>query len=112
MLAAAIRLYLDENLSPRIAKQLRQRGIDIVTTQELGQRGDSDINHLERATNMKRVLVTSDTDFLRLASEGIRHSGIVFGIQEDHTIGDWVKSLELICLVYSAEDMNNHVEYL
>ena len=30
-MAAAIRLYLDENLSPRIADQLRRRGVDVVT---------------------------------------------------------------------------------
>jgi hypothetical protein len=111
-LAAAISLYLDENLSPRIAKQLRQRGIAVVTTQEIGKRGDSDKSHLARATEMGCVLVTSDTDFLRMAAEGADHTGIVFGIQEDNTIGDWVKGLELICFVYTAEAMINHVEYL
>jgi hypothetical protein len=103
---------LDENLSPRIAEQLHRRGIDMVTVQELGLRGDTDENHLVRATQLERVLVTSDTDFLRMASAGIEHAGIVFGVQEDHNIGDWVTKLELICFVYTPEDMVNHVEYL
>ena len=62
-MAAGIRLYLDENLSPRIAEQLRRRGVDIVTVYDLGVAGDTDESHLERATGLNRVLVTADTDF-------------------------------------------------
>jgi hypothetical protein len=112
VLAAAISLYLDENLTPKIAAQLRQKGIDVVTVHDLGLTGDTDVNHLVRATEMGRVLVTADTDFLRLAAGGMEHAGIVFGVQEDNTIGDWVKALELICFVYTADDIKNHVEYL
>jgi len=71
-----------------IAEQLALKGIDVLTVRDLGQLGDSDINHLRRATEMECVLCTHDTDFLRLASEGIEHTGIVFGIQDSDTIGD------------------------
>lgn len=101
---ATISLYLDENLSPRITNQLKLRGIDAVSVRDLGTLGDPDNTHLERATQQDRVLVTSDVDFLILASEGIEHSGIIFGAQEDHTIGDWVKKLELVCFVLSKDD--------
>jgi uncharacterized protein with PIN domain len=111
-LAVAIQLYLDENLTPKIARQLRLRGIDAVSVADLGHLGDDDYDHLVRATRLNRVLVTTDVDFLRLAAEGISHAGIIFGIQQEHTIGDWVKALELICFVYTAEDLQNHVEYL
>lgn len=111
-MAVAISLYLDENLSPRIAEQLRLRGIDAVSVRDLGMSGDTDINHLTRATRMERVLVTSDTDFLQIAAEGIEHAGIIFGIQADNNYGDWVKALELICLVMTSVEMKNHVEYL
>lgn len=109
---AAIRLYLDENLSPKISDQLKLRGIDAVSVRDLGTLGDSDANHLERATRLGRVLVTTDVDFLRFAAERIHHSGIVFGIQSNHSMGDWVKKLELICFVYSSTDFENHIEYL
>jgi predicted nuclease of predicted toxin-antitoxin system len=111
-LEAAISLYLDENLSPRIAEQLKLRGVDAVSVRDLELLGDGDNNHLQRATQMGRVLVTMDTDFLRIAAEGGEHAGIVFGAQEDHSLGDWVKLLELLCFVYTAEEMKNHVEYL
>jgi hypothetical protein len=111
-LEAAISLYLDENLSPKIAAQLRRRGIQVVTAHELGTLGDTDENHLKRALEMGCVFCTHDIDYLIMVSEGIQHAGIVFGIQEKHSIGDWVKGLELICSVYSPDDMKNHVEYL
>ena len=109
---AAIRLYLDENLSPKIADQLKLRGIDAVSVRDLETLGESDESHLARATRLGRVLVTSDVDFLRFAAEGINHTGIVFGVQSEHTIGDWVRKLELVCFVYSPAELENHVEYL
>lgn len=111
-MAAAIRLYLDENLSPRIAEQLRRRGVDVVTVHDLSVAGDTDENHLERAVRLQRVLVTHDTDFLVLAAAGTEHTGIIFGIQERLGIGDWVKALDLLCAVYTPEDMANHIEYI
>lgn len=95
-----------------IAEQLALKGIDVVTVRDIGHLGDSDINHLQRATEMERVLCTHDADFLRLASEGVEHAGLVFGIQDSDTIGDWVRGLELIHAILAPEDMKNHVEYL
>lgn len=111
-MGAAIRLYLDENLSPAIAEQLRLRGIDAISVRDLNLLSDSDENHLRRAVAMERVLVTADADLLVMASEGVEHTGIVYGKQNRHSIGDWVTKLELICAVYDADDMKNHVEYL
>ncbi|MBL8133963.1 MAG: DUF5615 family PIN-like protein [Anaerolineae bacterium] len=111
-MAAAIRLYLDENLTPVIADQLRLRGIDVVTVRDLSALGDSDANHLRRAVELGRVLITADADLLVIASEGVEHLGIIYGKQNRHSIGDWVTRLELICAVYTAGDMVNHVEYL
>lgn len=111
-MAAAIRLYLDENVPIVIADQMRRKGIEVFTVRDLGLRGDTDINHLRRATEMGCVLCTHDDDYLKLAAEGEEHAGIVFGRQVVHTIGDWVRGLELICAVYTAEDMRNHIEYL
>ncbi len=107
-----IRFYLDENVSPLVANQLRRKGIEVLTPQELGTLGDSDINHLNRATRLNCVLCTYDIDYLRLASQGNEHTGIVFGQMHQHGIGDWVNMLELIHAVYSADEMTNHIEYL
>ena len=112
MLATPIRFYLDENMQVAIADQLKRRGIDVVTVRDLNLLGDTDINHLKRAAQMGRVLCTYDADYVELAMSGISHSGIVFGQHHQHTIGDWVKFLELLSGVYSVEEMQNLVEYL
>ena len=112
MAASTLRFYLDENLPVEIARQLRLRGIDAITVRDLRRLGDSDQNHLVRATAMGMVLCTCDTDYLALAAEGQQHGGIVLGQQEVHHIGAWVRHLELIHAVYTSEDVRNHIEYL
>lgn len=112
MAVAHLRFYLDENLSIEIARQLRTRGIDVVTVRDLGLLGDSDENHLQRASHMGYVLCTYDTDYIQLATSGIEHTGIVIGQPELHYIGEWVKWLALMHAVYAPEEMYNRVEYL
>lgn len=70
------------------------------------------MNHLARATRLGYILCTHDAGYVDLAAAGTAHSGIVFGQQHKHTIGDWVKFLELVHGVYEADEMHNLVEYL
>jgi len=58
-----------------------------------------------------RVVFTQDIDFLRLASAGARHAGIVYA-RPHARIGDVVRGLMLIYQVLEADDMLDHVEYL
>lgn len=111
-MAASPRFFLNENVPVAIAGQLRRRGIEAVTVLDLGLLGETDVNHLKRAAEMGYVLCTYDTDYLELASQGMEHAGIVFAQAEKHWIGEWVKGLELIYTIYTAEEMRNRVEYL
>ena len=111
-MAAPLRFYLDENVPLAIAVQLRRRGIEAVTVRDLHLLDDSDINHLQRATAMGTVLCTHDVDYLELATQGIDHAGIVFGQQHRHGVGDWGRFLELLCVVYEADEMRNRIEYV
>jgi len=83
-----------------------------VTVQDLGLEGAEDINHLQRATEMGRVLCTFDADFIVLAQSGIEHAGIIIGHGTKHHIGEWVKGLALIHTFYSAEELINRLEFL
>lgn len=107
-----IRLYLDENVQVTVAEQLKRRQIEIVTVRDLGALGDADKTHLERATEMGYVLCTYDQDFLRLASTGAEHTGIVFGKRQQHFIGDWVRGLTKLHAQKTPEQMKNRIEYL
>ena len=111
-MATKVRFYLDENVQVAIAEQLKRRGIEVVTVRDLELLGDEDINHLERATELGCVLCTHDADYVDLAASGVEHTGIILGQQHKHTIGDWVRFLELVHGVYDAEEMHNLVEYL
>ena len=109
---ATVHFYLDENVQIVVADQLRRHSIEVVTVRELGLLGDDDATHLQRATQMGRVLCTYDTDYYELAISGVQHAGIVIGQGDIHKIGDWVKGLGLVHAVYSAEEMRNRIEFL
>jgi len=104
-------LYVDENINPEVANQLRSRGIDAISVRDLGLLGDSDANHLQRASDMGRVLITQDRDFLVMASRNQSHAGIIFGTQQ-YAIGGWVRELELLCAILTAEDMRDCIEFV
>lgn len=111
-MAEQLRFYLDENLPVEIARQLRLRGIDVVTARDLGLLGGGDVEHLSRARAMGYVLCTHDADFLDLAASGVEHHGIVFGQQDIHYIGDWINWLALMHAIYTPDEMTNRIEFL
>lgn len=111
-MAELLRFYLDENLPVEIARQLRLRGIDVVTARDLELLGVGDAQHLARAQVMGCVFCTHDADFLELAASGVEHHGIVFGQQDIHYIGDWVNWLALMHAIYTADEMVNRIEFL
>lgn len=76
--------YLDENLSPRIAEMLRDRGLDAVSAHEVpGNTQLDDRSQLLYAAGARRAIVTCDVeDFAELTGEFLatnrEHAGIVF----------------------------------
>jgi hypothetical protein len=106
-----VRYYTDEHVPRAVIRGLRQRGVDVLSVPEAGMLEASDAEHLALARDQGRVIFTQDDDFLRLATEGFEHAGIVYAPQ--HTpIGTIVHGLMLIFRVLGAEEMEGHVEYL
>lgn len=67
------RFHFDQNVSSRIADDLRGRGHDVMTAWELGLMGADDDVHLTAAAADRRILVTHNgDDFLLLHKAWIR----------------------------------------
>jgi predicted nuclease of predicted toxin-antitoxin system len=63
-----IKLYLDEDVNPLLAKDLRQRGYDALATSEAGNVGLSERDQFEFARGQGRAFPTHNRDdFLQIA---------------------------------------------
>jgi predicted nuclease of predicted toxin-antitoxin system len=69
---------MDENLSPRVAVDLRGEGHDVIHLRERGRLGIADPDVIALAFDEDRVLVTANVgDFRKLAACREIHAGIV-----------------------------------
>src|SRR4051812_755029 len=107
-----VRFHLDEHVNPVVAVGLRRRGIDVTTTRDAGLAGASDDEQLAYASRDGRVTFTQDDDFLRLASAGVPHAGVVYNKQGTKTIGQIIEFLVLLFTCMSEAEMRDHVEFL
>jgi predicted nuclease of predicted toxin-antitoxin system len=114
----ACQFHLDEDTeSHALMRALRDRGVDLTTTSELGLGEASDEQQLEAAALAGRVLVTYNAaDFCRLHGEYLRtgrhHAGIVIAAQQQHSAGDMMRRLLRLRSALDAEAMRDRLEFL
>ena len=111
-MADAIGFYFDEHVPLAIARGLRRRGIDCLTTQEAGNLGLGDPDQLDFATSTNRMMVTFDVDYLVLHSGGATHTGIAWALEKKYSIGQLISKLSALHILHTTDDMLNHLEYL
>lgn len=110
-----IKLYLDEDVDISLAQALKQKGIDVLTTQESGNKRLSDSAQLEFAINNQRAIFTHNKrDFLLLHKsyllEGKNHYGII--LSDQRTVGETLRGLSRLIFSLTAEEMKNRREFL
>ena len=110
-----VKLYLDHDISYRIAEQLRIRGYDAIGAWEVGNAELSDQAQLEYATDQGRVLVTCNAqDFVPLYLEwwnaGRHHSGIV--TSEQLGSGEILRRLLHFLETITVKEMRNMIRNL
>jgi hypothetical protein len=110
-MADEIRFYLDEHVAHAVAHGLAKRGVDVLTALAANMLTATDIQHLDFARSEYRVLLSQDTDFLRLHAAGAEHFGIVYAPQQT-AVGSIVNGLMVIYEVLTPVEMQNHVEFL
>ena len=108
-------LHLNENLSPRLAEQLRKHGFDVTTSHEMGMLAEPDDVQLAFAATEHRAIVSFNVrDFAPLHDEyalaGREHWGLIFSTQEPINIL-FHRLLRLLNSV-TAEELKNQIRWL
>lgn len=107
--------YLDEHLSPLLARMLRNREVDCLTAIEAGNLGQSDEAQLTYATSHGRVLLTFDReDFLALATQwaerGRPHAGLI--VSRQGSASELLRPLLHLISLRGKDDLHNHILWL
>lgn len=110
-----IRLYLDEDAPIQLAKALRQRGIDALTTQEARMSESSDEQQVAFAAGQQRAVLTHNKRHFILIHQayiekGKEHWGII--VADQNKVGPLLRMLSKLWFTVSAEDMKNRLEFL
>jgi hypothetical protein len=109
-----VKLALDHHYSTAIAKQLRERGLDVVAAIERGWETEGGEALLVVCDKEQRALVTNNVaDFATIVRdwtmEGRRHSGLIFTSDVSmprgrQTIGRYVEVLEALLRANPRDD--------
>ncbi len=106
---------MDHHVHAGITRELRTRGVDVVTPYEDNHHEVDDATLLDRAHALGRLLFSQDEDLLREAAArqqaGIPFAGVIYARQSD-PIGQIITDLEIIVQAGRGEDALNDVIYL
>jgi predicted nuclease of predicted toxin-antitoxin system len=101
-----VKLYLDEDISPKVSEILRKKGMDAVSAHETGMLEASDVEQLAFAAAEGRAMVTRNRDdFITLTVQFFNdlkpHSGLII---VPHTIsGSEFSKLAALLMKHSKE---------
>ena len=111
-----VALYMDHNVVRAVVEGCRAAGLDVLTAFEDGWHERSDIDILERALELGRIVFTQDTDFIVLATErqagGIPFPGVIFGKHGSMPVRKVIDDLALICQSSALEELTNQLIWL
>ena len=109
-----MKLLLDQHLSPEIARQLRERGHDVIAVCERTDlRGRPDRVHFASLPDEQRAIVTRDLgDFRPLLAEALRRGSSMYGLVcvparfslNRHGIGPLVAALDALLKAHPEVD--------
>lgn len=112
---APIALYLDEDVHPKLALILRERGFDALTTAEAGMLSQKDPEQLKFAANQSRAILTYNVrDYIQLAQQHTEqhrtHAGII--VSNQLPLRELLRRTLKLMATLSAEEMVNRFEWL
>lgn len=108
-----VRLLIDENVDANLAPELRKRGIDAISVQEINKRSIDDKILLEHAISERRALVTHNIrHFATLHQMFLKEDKIHYGIivSRNTYIGILLKNI--LQLINNEKNIENKIIYL
>jgi predicted nuclease of predicted toxin-antitoxin system len=110
-----LKLYLNENLSWRIAKALREYGYDVISSHEAGMDQADDPTQFAFAIEHERTVVTNNfRDFVALDEEYAQqeksHYGIIFTTK--CSLPMLIRRLRALFETVSQNQMMNQIRWL
>lgn len=91
--------------------ELRANGHDVVWVDSGYEEGTTDAAHLERSENEDRVILSNDSDFLRIHDE-YDHAGIVFYGDQSVPVTEFIRGIKRIERLVPEEELRGNVLWL
>lgn len=111
----ALAVYMDVHVPAAVTQGLRERSIDVRTSQDDGTRTEPDETLLLRTVELGRLLFTQDEDFLVIVREwqasGREFPGVFFA-RQGHPPGRLITDLELHLVCCTADELRNRLIFL
>lgn len=111
-----VKLYFDLHVHGVVFQNLVANGIDVIRGQDDSMDGISDEKLLRRASELQRVLVTGDQDFLEITSnfqnQKEKFAGVLFYRSTKVGISELIDDLTVISSAGNPEDFENLLIYL
>ena len=109
-------VYTDEDVTVKLARELRRRGYKAATTQEVGQMGADDDSQLAYATTHGYAILTyNQGDFCQRHVEycltGKEHAGIIIASRKV-SLGETLRRLLRLLDSVTAEEMRGQIKFL
>jgi len=98
-----MKFLADEHIESSAITGLKLLGIDAISANEAGKRESNDEDILSFANKNDRVIITRDSDFLKLHNKGAEHAGIVF-IPKFMAIGKIIGEIEKVSMLFESLD--------
>ena len=110
-----IKLYIDEDLTDRLAVALRSRGYDAVSAHEVDMRGKTDREQLDFASRNSRVILTRNIKhFVGLQREyyklGLMHKGIL--VTDYLPLKELMRRITRFLNMKKTAEMSNALDWL
>jgi uncharacterized protein with PIN domain len=103
-----VKLYVDADITPRLARALRERGYDVLSAHEAGMAEASDSEQMAFATAHERALLTCNAgDFTAIFEDywdaDREHFGLI--VSEQLELGEMIRRVTRLLDAVDLEDM-------